>query len=242
MRLINSSLLRARHGFPTREGGVSTGPFSSLNTSYSVGDAPEAVDENLRRLHNAAKTSELLTILQVHGTTIVEDQPGVEADAIWSQRPNVAVGVRTADCLPVLIEDRVGRRVAAVHAGWRGVIGLIAPLAVQRFIERGSKASDLRVAIGPAIQKCCFEVDGDLPGRFSTAFGDAVVARGFEKPHLDLGLAVRRSLEGVGVPADQIDVLPQCTRCNGQFFSHRREKGLTGRQLSFIVCAFETDL
>lgn len=230
------------HGFPTRAGGVSIGPFSSLNSSHAVGDQPEHVDENLRRLTERAQAKALLTVTQVHGVKVVHDQPGLEADGIWTTRPSVAVGVRTADCLPVLIEDRVGRRVAAVHAGWRGVIGRIAPLTVQHFVDLGSPVETLRVAIGPAIQRCCFEVDGDLPERFAAAFGTGVVIEGFAKPHLDLSLAVRQSLEAVGVEPRLIDVLPQCTRCDERFFSHRRDRGLTGRQLSFITCAFNTDL
>lgn len=240
MQLINSTLLRVPHGFATREGGVSTDAFSSLNASYVVGDAREAVDENLRRLKGAANSTELLTISQVHGTTLVEDAQGAEADAIFTAKPGRAVGVRTADCLPILIEDPSGQRVAAVHAGWRGVMGEITPLVIRRFLELGADRSSLRVALGPAIQKCCFEVDGDLPQRFSDAFGSQVVVGGYEKPHLDLSLAVRISLEKLGLAAAQIDTLAHCTRCDQRFFSHRRDRGVTGRQLSFITCRFET--
>ncbi len=242
MQLFKSSVLRAPHGFPTREGGVSEGPFSSLNASHAVGDRPEAVDENLRRLAKAANATKLLTIRQVHGVALVNDADGAEADGIWTARSQVALGIRTADCLPVLIEDYEGRRVAAVHAGWRGVVGLIAPKMVQQLASLGSPFDQLRVALGPAIQRCCFEVDGDLPQRFADAFGSKVVVGGFAKPHLDLGLAVRRSLEAVGIRPEHIEALPHCTHCDGRFFSHRRDRGVTGRQLSFITCAFETDL
>lgn len=242
MQLFKSTVLRAIHGFPSRDGGVSEGAFRSLNASHSVGDRPEAVAENLRRLAEAANTSELLTITQVHGDALSHDRAGVEADGIWTGRPHVALGIRTADCLPVLIEDRAGRRVAAVHAGWRGVLGLIAVKMVERFAELGSPKDQLRVALGPAIQRCCFEVDGEVPTRFEAAFGPRVVVSGFAKPHLDLSLAVRLSLEAVGVLPEHIEALPQCTHCDGRFFSHRRDRGVTGRHLSFITCAFETDL
>lgn len=242
MQLFKSTLLRAPHGFASRDGGVSEGPFSSLNASHSVGDRAEAVDENLRRLAKAANGSELLTITQVHGVELSHDRGGIDADGLWSARRGVALGIRTADCLPVLIEDRAGRRVAAVHAGWRGVIGLIAVKMVERFAELGSPKDQLRVALGPAIQRCCFEVDGELPERFEGAFGPSVVVEGFAKPHLDLSLAVRVSLEAAGVLPEHIEVLPQCTHCDERFFSHRRDRGVTGRQLSFITCALETDL
>lgn len=242
MQLINSKIITVPHGFSTRDGGISTGPFSSLNTSYSVGDRAEAVDENLRRLAVAAKAAELLTISQVHGLNIVQDLPSAEADAIWTRRAHVAVGVRTADCLPILIEDLEGRRVAAVHAGWRGVIGQLAPSVVRLFAQSGATASSLRVAVGPAIGRCCFEVDGDLPQRFREIFGADVVVGGYPKPHLDLGLAVRNALEAEGVLPINIEVLPHCTKCDERFFSHRRDSGVTGRHLSFITCAFGTDL
>ena len=218
------------------------GAFASLNASYAAGDAKEAVDENLRRLQAAAKSRELLTISQVHGTVLVEDGSGAEADAIFTAKPGRAVGVRTADCLPILVEDQSGHRVAAVHAGWRGVIGEITPLVIGRFLELGAPRSSLKVALGPAIQRCCFEVDGDLPQRFSDAFGSQVVVGGYDKPHLDLSLAVRVSLERLGLADAQIDTLPHCTMCDQRFFSHRRSRGVTGRQLSFITCRFETDL
>lgn len=247
--LITSPLIRAPHGFPTREGGASVGPWASLNTSFAVGDSPEAVEVNLRRLAQALGVAPgaLATITQVHGLTLVEAHaadpavvrgPLAEADAVWTQTPGVAVGVRTADCLPVLIEDPVGGRVAAVHAGWRGVLGELPRRTVERLVAAGSHVVDLRVALGPAIGPCCFEVDGDLPARFEAAFGREVVVPVAGKPrlHLNLGLAVRRSLERAGVPAGQIDQVPGCTAHEPRFFSHRRDQGQTGRHLSVVVC------
>ncbi len=235
VELLCSKLLHSVHGFSTREGGVSQGAFSSLNTSRTVGDDAAAVEENLRRLTQRAQAIELLTVSQVHGVEVVEDQALVNADAVMTARPHVAVGVRTADCLPVLLEDPKTGRVAAVHAGWRGVIGGIAPKTVRLLAERGADPGRLRVALGPAIQKCCFEVDGDLPERFVAAFGRAVLVSGFAKPHLDLAQAVRQSLEQAGVAPANIDVLPHCTHCDARFFSHRRDCGVTGRHLSFIT-------
>jgi YfiH family protein len=255
VELIRSRVLVSRHGFPTREGGVSQGPFASLNAAVSVGDERALVDENLRRLARAAEVAPglLLTVSQVHSDVVVEAKGGggdaitpplAEADALWTDRVGVAVGVRTADCLPVLLEDRAGGRVAAVHAGWRGVYSRIAKGAVEAMVAHGSRVEDLYAAVGPCIQRCCFEVDGDLPERFAERFGPEVVVsvEGKARRHLDLPRAVRGSLLELGLPADHVDVLPHCTHCDLRFFSHRRSSGLTGRHLSFIACGRATDM
>lgn len=242
MDLLTASLLRARHGFPDRTGGVSRAPFDSLNTSFAVGDDAVAVAQNLARLAEAAGVApaRLISARQVHGDRVVEAalvSAETEADAVWTDAPGTAVGVRTADCVPILIEDPRGR-VAAVHAGWRGVISEITARTVELLVGQGARVEELRVAIGPCIQRCCFEVDGDLPERFAKAFGDAVVWRRAEwpRPHLDLPRAVATTLARLGVPDGHVAVLPQCTMCDGRFFSHRRERGVTGRHLSFITC------
>lgn len=243
VELLTSPFIRARHGFPTRAGGVSGGACASLNTSYSVGDDAGHVGENLARLAAAAGVvaGQLATVTQVHGDRVLRaEQGGVqgEADAVWTKTPGVVVGVRTADCLPILVEDVAGGRVAAVHAGWRGVLAEIVLRAAERLEADGARREDLRFALGPAIQRCCFEVDGDLPARFAAAFGDEVVVTVAGKPrrHLDLSLAVRRGLERAGVAPGQVSVRPECTACDARFFSHRRDQGRTGRHLSFIVC------
>ena len=251
VELIRSKLIRSPHAFPTRAGGVSLAPFASLNTASNVGDAPAAVAQNLERLSAefGATPKQLVTVHQVHGTTVLEataEGQGVlgEADAVFTRRAGLLVGVKTADCLPILIEDPKTGQVAAVHAGWRGVIGEIVLRAIERLVANGADASGLQVALGPAIQACCFEVDGDLPSRFAAAFGDGVVRPqpGKAKVHLDLSWAVARSLARAGVPDSHVDVLPHCTRCDGRFFSYRREEGRTGRQLSLIQCVRETSL
>lgn len=248
MELLTASSLRARHGFPDRTGGVSKAPFASLNSSFVVGDEALAVQENLARLARAAGVApeRLISARQVHGDRVVEAAAvtgDTEADAVWTDVPGTAVGVRTADCVPILLEDPRGR-VAAVHAGWRGVINEITARTVEQLVARGARVEELRVAVGPCIQRCCFEVDGDLPERFARAFGDDVVVRHPErpKPHLDLPRAVTKTLARLGVPADHVAVLPHCTMCDGRFFSHRRERGVTGRHLSFITCAGASSL
>ncbi len=241
VELFTASSLQVPHGFPTRTGGVSRPPFASLNTSLSVGDDEAAVRENLTRLARAAQVApeRLFTVKQVHGATVVHSSEApTEADAVWTDRPGEAVGVRTADCVPVLLHDSRSGRVGAVHAGWRGVIAELVSRTLEVWAEQGTRPDDVRAAIGPCIQRCCFEVDGDLPQRFNATFGpDVIVAvEGKTRRHLDLPRAVAQSLERSGVPASHVAVLPHCTRCDERFFSHRRENGVTGRHLSFITC------
>lgn len=243
VELLTASLITVPHGFPTRAGGVSVAPFDSLNSSRVVGDRDEAVTENLRRLATAAQVAEgrLFAVTQVHGATVVE-APGVtpqtEADAVWSGTAGTSVGVRTADCVPILLQDVRSGRVAAVHAGWRGVIAEITARTLEIWFEKGTRPADVRAAIGPCIQRCCFEVDGDLPARFEAAFGSDVVVpvEGKAKRHLDLPKAVAATLAKQGVSPSHMVTLPHCTRCDERFFSHRRDRGLTGRHLSFITC------
>ncbi len=251
LELIRSKLIRSPHAFPTRAGGVSLAPFASLNTATNVGDEPAAVAQNLERLSAAfgATPAQVVTVHQVHGTIVREATAtgqGVlgEADAVFTRHAGLIVGVKTADCLPILIEDSKTGQVAAVHAGWRGVIGEIVLRAIERLVENGADSSGLQFALGPAIQACCFEVDGELPARFTAAFGGEVVKPqpGKTKVHLDLAWAVGRSLARAGVPDSHVDVLPHCTRCDSRFFSYRREEGRTGRQLSLIQCVRETSL
>jgi hypothetical protein len=241
VELLITPLLRAPHGFSTRAGGVSGGAFATLNSSFAVGDSPALVTANLSRLAQAAGVplERLVTATQVHGSLAVRASPGlvVEADALWTDEPGVSVGVRTADCVPVLIEDAASRRVAAVHAGWRGVLAGVTSRAVDALVAAGSARDDLRAAIGPCIQRCCYEVDGDLPARFARAHGEAVVVmQGRRRAHLDLPLALVGELARAGVSGARVTVLPHCTHCDQRFFSHRRDRGVTGRHLSFITC------
>jgi YfiH family protein len=206
------------------------------------------VEENFRRLAQAAgiRASAFVTVSQVHGDRVLKatepspgDLPGApqgEADALWTDRAGVAVGVKTADCVPILIGDPDSGRVAAVHSGWRGTELRIAARAVEALAAAGSPPGRLLAAVGPAIQACCYEVSEDLGERFARDLGEEVVARGFTKPHLDLPRAVRRTLEQAGVPPERIDVLECCTACDAErFFSHRRGRGVKGLHLSFVV-------
>ncbi len=175
----------AAHGFSTRLGGVSGGMWESLNLGVSRGDDPDHVRENYRRFLKAigAPEGHIAMTNQVHGgavrcitTADVKGDPydkvGYEADGLMTDLPGVTLLVYTADCIPVLFYDPVRRVAAAVHAGWRGTAAVIAAVAVET-LERefGSCPADLRAAVGPAIGKCCFETDSDVPAAMEAALG-----------------------------------------------------------------------
>lgn len=248
--LLQSGRIGVRHGFSTREGGVSEGPFASLNLGRSVGDDLQRVEENARRLAQAAglRAGQFVSANQVHGVRLleVESAPGgdqlpaalADADGLFTNAPGVAVGVRTADCVPVLLHAPDVGAVAAVHSGWRGTLESIGRLAVERLAERyGARPERMTAGIGPCIRGCCYEVDAPLAARFTARFGPTAARdAGGGKAHLDLVEACRRALLEAGVGEDAIDVLPHCTCCDARrFFSHRREQGKTGRHWSFIV-------
>lgn len=247
---LTSRLLPMPHGFSVRQGGVSQGAYRSLNLGFAGGDDAGSVRENHRRLAEAAGFSlpALHVVSQVHGDAVlkVDEAPESEAlkargeaDALWTSRAGAAVGIRTADCVPILIADPEGRRVAAVHSGWRGTDLRITARAVEALVREGARPERLVAAVGPAIQRCCYEVSEELALRFRARFGDEVVAHDGGRWRLDLARAVKQTLRQVGVPEDRIDVLPECTACDAErFFSHRRDKGVTGRHLSFAVCRF----
>jgi hypothetical protein len=240
-RLLTSRLLGGfRHGFTTREGGGSRGPFRSLNLSASVGDDPERVLENWERLRQATGLA-FARVRQVHGCRVVEAdagaEPGEEADAVISAFPGVAASVSVADCAPVLIADPRSGSAAAVHAGWRGTLARVAAEGVRALVERhGARPSDLLAAIGPSIGPCCFEVSQDLAVRFRDELGAATGNPRNIGSRADLWLANEQILRGAGLARRRIEVLGRCTSCEDDvFFSHRRDQGRTGRHLAFIA-------
>ncbi len=234
------------HGFSVRTGGVSSGPFSSLNLSVSVGDDEQAVRENHDRLRRAAGIGgRVATAHQVHGDRVVDAQlreilaptsaQEGGADAVLALEDG-AVGVRVADCVPILLHAE--RAVAAVHSGWKGTRLRIAARAV-RALQHASGADPRQVlaAIGPCIGRCCYEVSPELAASFRAQFGPEAADDPAKtpKPHLDLRHCVELALREAGVPEERIEQVEGCTSCDiGAFFSHRRDKGRTGRHLAFI--------
>jgi YfiH family protein len=248
--LLRSSAIptRFRHGFTTRAGGVSVAPYDSFNLGGKWGDAPESVAENRRRLARAAGAP-LFVATQVHGAAIARvragdtpaDLAGVRADGLCSDRADVALGVFVADCIPAVIADPRTGAFAAVHAGWRGTVAGVLPAAVRALGEHfGARPGDLRVALGPAIGPCCFEVGPEVVEAFEAGVPGAraagVIVDAGGKPRIDLKLANRLLLERAGVAPEAIDAGEECTSSDRtRFYSFRRDRGETGQHLGFIA-------
>jgi len=231
------------HGFLGRRGGVSSGPFAELNLSERVGDRAPAVRENWRRATAEAGGMRRALMLQVHGDRVVTVDAAAtdagEADAMVTSALTTALGVLTADCVPILLVAPRHHVVAAVHAGWRGTLAGVAQRAVQHIAQAfGTPVTEVRAALGPAIGGCCYEVDRGIADALEHAWGpipDAVRRRTGHKATLDLRRANAAILQRAGVrPTDIVSVGP-CTRCAASaYFSYRAAKGPTGRQWSFI--------
>ena len=225
------------HGISTRAGGVSTDRCESLNVSYNVGDAPENVDENLRRVAASigAPRDALFAAYQVHGreVTIVDadTQPRPRCDVLVTRSPAKTLMLRYADCTPVLLADADKRVVAAVHAGWRGSAARAAGAAVTALGEAfGSRPRDLWAGIGPAIGPCCYSVGPDVVDAFTDR------SNLFSEGRLDLWEANRQALLEVGVPAEQIEVAGICTECESdRFFSHRANHGQPAGRFAALI-------
>ena len=240
-----SGVERTSHRFFGRTGGTSPTPWRGLNVSFAVGDSPARVEENLARcrFQLGVPRRALFTASQVHGTHILEvkssDDPEEvrheNADGLITFDDDVAVGVRTADCAPVLIAREDGSGVAAVHAGWRGAVSGIVEAAVARLSEGGHS---LVASVGPCIGQAAFEVGPEVKAAVLEVCADAtslglVKAGKEDRSHVDLPGFVRWILETRGVKNDHVAA---CTMTNMErYFSHRGEAGKTGRQLSAIA-------
>jgi YfiH family protein len=232
------------HGFPERHGGVSTGARSSLNLGKRWGDDTENVEKNRRLLAEYAgyDATKLVATRHVHGTNVYRVGEPLAADAEFDglvcDRPGPVLGAFAADCIPILFADPVARVCGAAHAGWRGTVAGVATNVVTRMQELGAKPADLRVALGPSIGPCCFEVGPEVVEAFRAALGDlpGLVVKGPHKDHLDLRVATRAILERAGVAAANIDDRPPCTKCESdRFFSYRRDGREGGVHMAFIA-------
>jgi polyphenol oxidase len=234
------------HGFLGRRGGKSVGPYAGLNVSYRVGDDAKIVSQNVcdMKLAVGIHDGRIVTMKQVHGDQIIEVKDrnikeAGEGDGMLTQEMDAFLGVLTADCLPILFVAPEKRIVAAVHAGWRGTLkGIAAKMVRLLNSEHGISPDAIEAALGPAIGPCCYEVKQDVSRPLVERWGkiaDLCVEPRDGKTYLDLRRLNRAILEQAGVPSQQIYQLGPCTSCApDEFFSYRREKKETGRQISFI--------
>jgi len=263
------------HGFSTRAGGVSRAYLldgadvegGELNLGFTAADPAENVRENRLRFVAAvtgSRLTPLVAVRQVHSNrSVVLRAPFVgfdpeavpEVDGIITDQPGLLLAIQTADCIPVLVVDRVRRVVAGFHAGWRGTVERIVELGVETMrVEFGSQPGDLAAAIGPGIGPCCYTVGDEVLERFTKNFsyapelfsqgtGGSDEATG--EGNAGLGLRVdlvidliganRRQLLAAGLRADSISVVGGCTGCHAElFYSHRTSAGHAGRMMSVV--------
>lgn len=238
-------------GFTTRHEGVSRPPYNSLNLGTTTLDQPHNVEGNRSILTRAFGIPQemLVTVRQVHGSDIlVIDEPNedfshflsVESDAIITNQPGVMIGVCVADCAPILLLDPEKRIIAAVHAGWQGTAARLVSKTVAGMESLfGCRPDNLQAAIGPCISSCCYEVDAPVRQAFEQSgvrWDSCTVPAGEGKWRLDLASANRQLLRSSGVPESAIQMSEMCVSCQKEFFfSYRRDNGLTGRQMGFIM-------
>ncbi|MFZ0290245.1 MAG: peptidoglycan editing factor PgeF [Candidatus Sulfotelmatobacter sp.] len=266
------------HGFSTRVGGFSrVYGKAALNLGLTKDDSKSAVQRNraafLAELGAKCKSNSgsslwpLVTLRQIHSDIIRFVEPPVESqlvgDGLVTNTPGLLLAIRTADCLPIILVDSQLRAVGVFHAGWRGTIKRIVEKGVGEMRRRfGSRARDLKAAIGPGIHGCCYEVGEEVREKFESQFGYAAkLFREVEEPDpvrekypmlfltarapghsnlpkkifLDLVEANRQQLLAVGVPAKSIEASSLCTNCRTDLlFSYRAEKGKTGRMMGVV--------
>jgi polyphenol oxidase len=248
-----------RHGFSTRQDGFSTVYSGSgcgeLNLGYTNDDDPAFVSANreLFRSTVAPDSSELVLVRQVHGTLVKQIAAGEtglmradgraahEADGLMTDVSGVLLAVQAADCVPVLVADTRLKVVAAFHAGWRGTAAGMVEQGIAGMVrEYGCRPDDLIAAVGPAIGVCCYTVGDEVRNAFAVRFSYAAELSSGQR--IDLWEANRRQLLGAGIPEAAISVVGECTACtrlNGsrKYFSHRDERGFTGRAVGAIAIA-----
>lgn len=244
---MKSGLIGAVHGFSTRFGGVSRGEFSTMNFGSNRGDDPEAVAENYTRWCEAVfgvGNDAACVTKQVHGNvvrTVTEEDRHIcmgrvpyEADGLVTDRKGLPIFCFTADCVPVLLWDEKGRAAGAVHCGWKSSVADILGRAVDSMKALGAEPGNVRAALGPAIGRCCFETDSDVPEAISAWLGGDtdglwdIMPNG--KHMVDLRAANARRLVQLGVSEENIDVSGECTFCSHDRYWSARYTGKHGLQ------------
>lgn len=239
------------HLFSTRMGGVSTGEFTSLNLSFTRGDAEASVLENYRRVAGVlgCEIDDITASHQTHTTNIrfisgndrgkgvTKPRDYEDIDGLITNQPGIALATFYADCVPLYFVDPVHKAIGLAHSGWRGTAARMGACMVQRMREEfGTKPEDLYAAIGPSICVDCYEVSEDVAEYFMALPGVVQDGRCPGKYQLDLWKANRLILEQAGIPTAQIAVTDICTCCNSDYlFSHRATGGKRGNLGAFLM-------
>lgn len=236
------------HGFTTRMGGVSEGYCSTMNISTTRGDAPEAVEENRKRLARAlgVKVEDFTYTHQTHTTNVAvvrEEDRGkrfMETDGMVTNVPGICLVTFYADCVPLYFVDPVHHAIGLSHSGWRGTVARMGKCTLEAMRrEYGTKAADVYCAIGPSICQDCYEVSEDVAVQFEEAFSghesEILLNKGNGKYQLDLWKANEIVLLEAGVKPEHLAVTDVCTCCNPELlFSHRASHGKRGNLGAFL--------
>ncbi len=232
-------------GFTTRRGGVSTPPFDSLNMGFNTADDPGAVSENHRILFDHIGIAEDRAALmgQVHGSYVrIVESGGLypETDAIITSQTGLLLGVRVADCVPLLIHDASKGIAGAVHCGWKPIASGIIERTVDTMRQAwNSEPADIRAALGPSAGPCCYEIGPEVAARLS----QQAIREREGRIFADLRAEITLRLGNIGITADRIEMIAPCTICGESlYYSHRRDGVRSGRMMGFIMLGDKSDL
>ena len=256
--LLKSTVLKSNHAFSTRIGGVSSMEHTKgLNLAYGRGDGEEVVRRNVEIFADALQidAQKIISVPQIHSDFVVvvdETNAGegvfkettLECDGYITDKVGLPVAVKTADCVPILLEarDDCGEvlAVAAIHAGWRGTADKIAARAIEKFSLLGAEPRNIYAAIGPSIDECCYEVGNDFANAIREKLGQNYETKYIKRKenkvlYADLKEMNLEILMSCGVPRENVDVCNYCTCCNPElFYSHRGQKGKRGTMMNLI--------
>ena len=257
--LLKSTVLKSNHAFSTRIGGISDLEHTKgMNLAFGRGDNDAIVFENLKIFANAVEFDDkkVISVPQIHSNIVKNvnfDYAGAgyykksdfSCDGYITCENGLPIGIKTADCVPVLLEARNEKdevvAVSAVHAGWRGTADKILQNAINEFLKLGVKLESIYAAIGPCIDVCCYEVGDDFVQQIEEKLGQNYKIKYIIQKHdsslfADLKGMNHGILLEAGISQNNIDVCKECTCCNENlFYSHRRQKGIRGAHLSIII-------
>jgi YfiH family protein len=241
------------HGITTRKGGLSKGPFSSLNLGLNTGDSPDDVMQNRKEVLSALgwKPESLVSPVQIHGTrvaTVTQSSRGKGwgdsdlgfggADGMITREAGLLLMIKVADCLPVFFFDPFEKAIGLIHAGWRGAANGIVTKAIEAMVASFQcKPEHTMAGIGPGIGPCCFIVGDDVREAFGNQSGADAFSRtdADSRFHFDLKETILRELLSCGLREENIGTAEECTCCKEElFYSHRRDRGTTGRMAALI--------
>lgn len=239
-----------KHGFSTREGGVSKGCYAEMNLRFNCGDSRENVLKNYKLISEALgmDCEKLVLSKQVHedkvidiyerhmGNGIVRENEFESADALITDKKGIPLVTLYADCVPLFFLDKRQGVTALAHSGWKGTAARIGQKTIEKMkSDYGSRAEDILTAIGPSIQECHFEVGDEVAEIFIREFGEDTAVKYGEKYHVNMQRAIEKQFLECGIKEENIENCAICTYCNSDLlFSHRRTNGKRGNLGAFI--------